>query len=272
MLSILVVTWFAVAFCSAERFARNSVLLQPSSSFEVKKVLEEHCRTEYSATCLKADVAALVAPISVPRSFRLLPGLVLEMGGFPSSMPRPPSDDVEVIDRTLNRYLVKGMDGFINSLALRVKVMDRSVADVVRNMGIALGQESQTLDANSTLPRADFTGRRRKLNQALMMGGMVSAGTLLALTMSAVSAMAGKAVLVSLLSLALTLLNGRGGGGSSSGGKVSYEIVHTVPQHDDIFTKAWANTDPIGEATHHFIKPIVSHLGGRRAGQTDIHV
>uniref|UniRef100_A0A0A9ZAT3 UPF0324 membrane protein tauZ n=1 Tax=Lygus hesperus TaxID=30085 RepID=A0A0A9ZAT3_LYGHE len=242
----------------------------PEDDFQV---LEEHCRTEYSATCLKAEVAALVVPISVPRSFRLLPGLVLEMGGFPSAMPRPSSDDVDVIDHTLDRYLVKGMDGFINSLALRVKVMDRSVADVVRSMGIALGQEVKSSDTNNTLPRADFTGRRRKLNQALMMGGMVSAGTLLALTMSAVSAMAGKAVLVSLLSLALTLLNGRGGGGSnSSGGKVSYEIVHTVPQHDDVFTNAWANTDPIGEATHHFIKPIVSHLGGRRVGQTDIHV
>lgn len=62
-----------------------------------------------------------------------------------------------------------------------------------------------------------------------MMGGMVSAGTLLALTMSAISALAGKAMLVSLLSLALTMLNGRGGGASSSGGKVSeYCYQNTV--------------------------------------------
>lgn len=46
----------------------------------------------------------------------------------------------------------------------------------------------------------------------------------------------------------------------------TYEVVHTVPSHEDAFTNAWAQTDPLGEATHHFIKPIISHLGGRRVG------
>ncbi|BES96421.1 Protein of unknown function (DUF1676) [Nesidiocoris tenuis] len=256
--------------CLGSTAAAQDTVDYYTSPFEVKKILEEHCRSEYSATCLKADVAALVPPISSQRSFRLLPGLVLEMGGFPSALPKAKSIDVGTIDNTLDRYLVKGMDGFINSLTLRVKVMDKSVADAVKRMGITVGQEAMTPDTNDTMPR-DNTGRRRRINNALMMGGMVSAGTLLALTMSAVSAMAGKAVLISLISLAMSLMSSRGGGGNDHGGKVSYEIVHTAPQHDDYLTRVWAQTDPVAEAYQHLVKPIAAHLGGKRIGYAGVH-
>lgn len=45
------------------------------------------------------------------------------------------------------------MDGFINSLALRVKVVDKSVAEAVRNIGITIAQQALTADSNGTLPR-----------------------------------------------------------------------------------------------------------------------
>lgn len=59
-----------------------------------------------------------------------------------------------------------------------------------------------------------------------MTAGLFSGGTLMAVGMSALAALAGKALMTALLSLMLSALAAmRGGGDSGGGGKTTYEII-----------------------------------------------
>ncbi|XP_024085824.1 uncharacterized protein LOC106669282 isoform X2 [Cimex lectularius] len=201
-------------------------------------MMDMQCRKEYSITCLKLDLAALVPGLSVARKYKLLPGLTLEFGGFETKEPGGKLP-LEAAEPVLDRYLIKGLDAFMNSIAIRVNVMDKAVAERVNNIG-------HTFVSGVEKYEDDFgRGRKKKINHALLMGGMISAGTLLALTMSTISAMAGKAILVSLLSLALTMMTNKANGGDSgaaagSNAKTTYEIItHTMP-HDEYTNRHWA--------------------------------
>lgn len=72
-----------------------------------------------------------------------------------------------------------------------------------------------------------IAGRRRKTGLGgLMTAGLFSGGTLMAVGMSALAALAGKALMTALLSLMLSALAAMRGGGSSGGSsKTTYEIV-----------------------------------------------
>lgn len=60
----------------------------------------------------------------------------------------------------------------------------------------------------------------------MLAAGLFSGGTLLALAMSALAALAGKALMTALLSLLLSALAAlRGSGGGGGGGKTTYEII-----------------------------------------------
>lgn len=67
-----------------------------------------------------------------------------------------------------------------------------------------------------------LVGRKRPGNN-MMMAGLMSGGSMMALGMSAIAMMAGKALLASLMSLVLSAMAAMKGGG---GGKSSYEVVH----------------------------------------------
>jgi hypothetical protein len=82
---------------------------------------------------------------------------------------------------------------------------------------------------NPSLP----TGRRKRFGHHMMMAGMMSGGSMMALAMSAIAMMAGKALMTALLSLMMsammTMGGGMGGGmgGNKGGGGTTYEIIHT---------------------------------------------
>ncbi|KAK9502021.1 hypothetical protein O3M35_012631 [Rhynocoris fuscipes] len=247
-----------IVFTSADD-SNNSTKVTP---LEVKKMLEEKCSKEYSLTCMKLDLAAYVPLLSNHRTYRLLPGLIIESGGYKSKIvgSRLP---VEAVEPALDMYLVHGLDSFMDSISLKIKVMDRKIVDKVKDIGFKVFNATSVTSLKED-DQQEARGRKKKLNHALLVGGMVSAGTLLALTMSAISAMAGKALLASILSLALTLMNRNGGGGGGAqgggggGGKTTYEIItHSVPHHEHDYNRhTWSAEPATAQEAYQYVKAI----------------
>lgn len=71
-----------------------------------------------------------------------------------------------------------------------------------------------------------FIGRRKRFGSHMMMAGLMSGGSMMALAMSAIAMMAGKALMMSLLSLMMTGMMSMGKGGGGGGEKTTYEIIH----------------------------------------------
>lgn len=71
-----------------------------------------------------------------------------------------------------------------------------------------------------------ISGRKKdKYGGALAAAGLMSGGTMLALGMSALAAMAGKALMASLLALMLAGISALRGNGDADHSKTTYEIV-----------------------------------------------
>lgn len=120
-------------------------------------MLEEKCTKEYSLTCLKLDLARLIPSLGARRSYRIFPGLVVEAGGFRSKVVGsglPP----EAVEPAIDLYLSHGLDSFMDSLSLNIKVMDRSVVDKVKDIGYRMLN-----DTSAFVDQDDVSGRGKNL-------------------------------------------------------------------------------------------------------------
>ncbi|XP_014293204.1 uncharacterized protein [Halyomorpha halys] len=170
--------------------------------------------------CFKTLAACLVPAIAIPRKLDFWPGMSLVTGGFQA-------EDLSSSE-ALDGYLIKALQSFLTSFSLQIQVLEQDVANGVGRIGRAMvdiGEE-------------EVRSRRKRVNNAILLGGLLSAGTMLALIMAGISAMAGKALVMSLVSSGMVMMmnknNGNGGGnGGANYPRTSYEIIHTIPHEDD---------------------------------------
>ncbi|KAG8328193.1 hypothetical protein J6590_000850 [Homalodisca vitripennis] len=180
--------------------------------------LQELCLSKHVVSCVKLSVVRALDRLSRLPSLELLPGLTVR-GDMMSLQDLPKDITAGQVDDALLRSLTR----YLSSLSLTVRVLDGGVVQRIREMGEALTRTGQAEESSAT-------GRRRRTGSTMMMAGMMSGGTMMALGMSAIAAMAGKALMTALLSLMLSAMSAMRGSGGGADGKTTYEVIHAA--HD----------------------------------------
>ncbi|KAG8328195.1 hypothetical protein J6590_000852 [Homalodisca vitripennis] len=180
-------------------------------------MLLKRCSHHYSVACLKLDLARMVDRLSgSPASFQLLPGVSLTSHNITPSADLS-AELAQALARdnshnSLDDFLLSKVNHYIGSLTLSVKLAEP--AALFSSKGISSNAGSDE-------------ARRRKngLSGSLMTAGLFSGGTLMAVGMSALAALAGKALMTALLSLMLSAMAALRGGGDSGHKSTTYEII-----------------------------------------------
>ncbi|RZF48333.1 hypothetical protein LSTR_LSTR010296 [Laodelphax striatellus] len=187
---------------SATTNNHTTLLLQPVASnlsFTTTKLhLKKTCQQEYSSGCLKLDLIRMMDKLESSGPLELLPGVTLvrapplDAKSLNAAAALPDSESPR-----LDNYLYKRVNSYLKSLSLNVQILDSNILNKLKRFG----QGATELFAPET---NSVTGRKKNRNwQAFWLAGLLSAGTMLAMGMSTLSAMAGKALMTSLLALVL---------------------------------------------------------------------
>ncbi|XP_050304357.1 uncharacterized protein LOC126741923 [Anthonomus grandis grandis] len=178
---------------------------------EFKKSFSKNCDVAYTLTCLKLDIVSWVEKLNEEDNYSLIPGVSLvreNSNGARSStadivadLARDFPNDPEA---RLDVFLMRKLTGFISNHSIKLKLWnDEGVS--ARKGGGGLGG-----------------GKGGGLGYLLAAGAMMK-GTLMALALGGLAAIAGKALMAALMSLMLSALAGLKGMGG--GGKTTYEVV-----------------------------------------------
>ncbi|XP_014282869.2 uncharacterized protein [Halyomorpha halys] len=171
----------------------------------IKQVMSKECRGQYNSHCLKLNLLRMVSRAG-SGAFSILPGVSLSW-----TRPHLDLEPAQLEDQErLDTILLDQLGDTLSNISLSVKILDR---------------EAPLSFAKAYLGESAFTGRRRKdrYGGALAAAGLMSGGTMLAVGLSALAAMAGKALMASLLALMLAGISALKGNGEDS--KTTYEIV-----------------------------------------------
>lgn len=220
---LALVLTFALACC-----ASSEEITQKPNRSEYKKSLSKNCANSYSFTCFKLDVVSWVDKLSEEDNYSLLPGVsvVRENGSARASTADIVSDLAKEHpndpEARLDGYLFKKVSSYLNSHSLKLKFLEG-------------GEESEE------------TGRQRGgkkkgggMGNLLAYAAMMK-GTLGALALGGIAAIAGKALMTGLMALMLSAIVGiksLGGGG----GKTTYEIF-SKPIYSHEKTASFAHDD-----------------------------
>lgn len=176
---------------------------------DYRKLLARDCNKFYSAKCLKLDVVMWLEKLNENGSYSVYPGIsiVRENGTVASNT----ADIVAVLardfpndpDSRLDTFLVKKLHDFLNTHSIKMELFKKDSVATARKKG-------------------GGGGGGGLLALAAMLGGSVGA-----LALAGLAAIAGKALMTALISLLLSALAGLKGGG---GGKTTYEVI-SKPVH-----------------------------------------
>ncbi|BES96516.1 Protein of unknown function (DUF1676) [Nesidiocoris tenuis] len=191
---------------------RTSINDLPNYTDSVKEAMITECKGGYSPNCLKLG---LIRVISRSGSFSLpvLPGVSISSDGLRDS--ETPADEpganLVAHPEKIDHLLLDRVSGYLGTLSLNMRVLEKnaplSFAKSILGDGITA------------------TGRRKGgYRGPLLAAGLMAGGTTLAMGMAALAALAGKALMASLLALMLAAISAlKGSGGGSE--KTTYEIV-----------------------------------------------
>ncbi|XP_071050109.1 uncharacterized protein [Onthophagus taurus] len=182
---------------------------------DFKKFLHKECANSYSTTCLKMDVVSFVDKLDNQNDVSLLPGmsLVRESGAranedLVAEVAREFPNDP---DARLDAFLMNKVSNYLSSHSIKLNLFDSSNAFTARK-GDGLGG-------------GGGGGKKGGGMGMLLAAGAMMKGTLMAVAMGALAALAGKALMTALISLMLSAIIGLkslSGGGHKS---TTYEIV-----------------------------------------------
>lgn len=182
---------------------------------DFKKSLNKDCASTYSSTCLKLDIVNWVEKLNEEDDYALLPGVSLVREGNTSAKANTAEIVAELArefpndpDARLDAFLMKKVTGYLNSHAIKLNLFDpNSVESARKSSGFGGGKKGGG-----------------GLGMILAAGAMMK-GTLMALALGALAALAGKALMTGLISLMLSAIIGLkslSGGGHK---QTTYEIV-----------------------------------------------
>lgn len=190
--------------------------LSDESKSEFKKSFSKNCDNAYTLTCLKLDIVNWVEKLNEDDNYSVLPGvsIVRENSTARSSTADIVADLAREFptdpESRLDVFLMRKVTSFINNHSIKLKLWsDGDVDGVSARKGGGGGF-------------GGGKGGGGGLGYILAAGAMMK-GTLMAIAMGGLAAIAGKALMASLMALVLSAIAGLKGMGG--GGKTTYEVV-----------------------------------------------
>lgn len=223
-----------------------TTVISDDTKSEFKKSFSRNCDTGYSLTCLKLDIVSWVEKLNEEENYSLLPGVSIVRENVTSrnantadivaDLAREFPNDPEA---RLDMFLMKKVSKFFDSHSIKLKLWSENGIDgaSARKGGGGGGY------GGGGGKKGDGGGMGYLLAAAAMMKG-----TLMAIAMGALAALAGKALMAALMSLVLSALAALKGGGGG-GGKTTYEVV-AKPVYTSSHSHSVAHEDYGGGGGH----------------------
>lgn len=194
---------------------------------DFKRSLSRDCATTYSATCLKLDIVSWVDKLSEEEDYSVLPGVsvVRENGSarantadIVAELARDFPNDPEA---RLDAYLMKKVTGYLNSHSLRLNLHDAKMASEVAQARGGGGGGGGGFGGGG----GGGGGKKGGGMGMLLAAAAMMKGTLMAVALGALAALAGKALMTGLISLMLSAIIGLKALTSHGHKQTTYEIV-----------------------------------------------
>lgn len=185
-----------------------------------KRSFARDCANSYSTTCLKLDIVSWVDKLNENDDYSVVPGVtvVREDGSARSNtadmVAELARDFPNDPDARLDAFLMKKVTNYLNSHSIKMNLFDAQTA-----------VESARKGNNYLGTKGGGGGKKGGMGSMLLAAGAMMKGTLFALALGALAALAGKALMTGLISLMLSAIIGLkslAGGGHK---QTTYEIV-----------------------------------------------
>ncbi|XP_060529169.1 putative lysozyme-like protein [Cylas formicarius] len=198
---------------------------ETSDKSEYKKSLTRDCSNYYSATCLKLDVVSWVDKMNEEEDYSVYPGvsLVREKDGarantadIVAELARDFPDDP---DARLDAFLMKKLTSYLNSHSIKLDLFSKNgLVESARGRGGGGG------GGGGGSKGGGGGGSGNGMGMMMAYGAMMK-GTLMALALGGIAAIAGKALMTGLISLLLSAIIGLKALTSGGHKQTTYEIV-----------------------------------------------
>ncbi|XP_075210477.1 uncharacterized protein LOC142317812 [Lycorma delicatula] len=209
----------AAAYNTTDRVTETSTLLLD--------MVDHRCSKTYSMTCFKLDMIRLVERLGHVPDYQLLPSVSLvhanEFGIKELPVSLLSSLAKGNVSNDLDEFLSGRINNYLHSFTLSVKLLDQNTVSKAKEIS------EEILDGFS---KDVQKGRKKGYG-----GAMWAAGTIAAIGIASLAAMAGKAMMTSMLALMLAAagaLRGGWGSGIGSGDKCAPHYITANGRNMDI--------------------------------------
>ncbi|KAG5884642.1 hypothetical protein JTB14_035737 [Gonioctena quinquepunctata] len=224
-LVVLTILWLALSALSVKAEDEVKPELKPKS--EYKKSLSRDCSNVYSATCLKLDIVSWVDKLNEDDNYDVIPGVsvVREDNGARTNtadmVAELARDFPNDPDARLDAFLMKKVTSYLNSHSLRLDLLNKETVESARGGG---GGGGGIGGGNKGGGGGSSGGGGGGMGMMMAAGAMMK-GTLMALALGGIAAIAGKALMTGLISLLLSGIIGLKALTSQGHKSTTYEIV-----------------------------------------------
>ncbi|CAH1154262.1 unnamed protein product [Phaedon cochleariae] len=186
-----------------------------SDRSDYKRSIAKDCDKSYSTTCLKLDIVSWVDKLNEDDNYSIFRGVTIvrdnatarsSTADIVADLAREFPNDP---DARLDAFLLKKIQGFLSSHSIKVHLEQEDAASARKGGGGGFGGGGKKGDGGMGM---------------LLAAGAMMKGTLMALALGALAALAGKALMTGLISLLLSAIIGLKSL-SGGGGKTTYEVV-----------------------------------------------
>ncbi|CAG9817460.1 unnamed protein product [Phaedon cochleariae] len=188
-----------------------------------KKSLARDCASTYSSTCLKLDIVSWVDKLNEQDSYSVLPGVSVirentsaraNTAEMVAELARDFPNDP---DARLDAFLMKKVTSYLGSHSLRLDLLNKNTVETARKKGGG-GLGGQGGGGGGSGGGGGGMGM-------MMAAGAMMKGTLMALALGGIAAIAGKALMTGLISLLISGIIGLKALTSQGHKSTTYEIV-----------------------------------------------
>ncbi|XP_018575221.1 uncharacterized protein LOC108914015 [Anoplophora glabripennis] len=171
---------------------------------EYKKSLSRDCINAYSATCLKLDILSWVDKLNEEDDYSVLPGVSVirennSVGANTADLVAELARDFpNDPDARLDAFLIKKVTSYFNSHSIRLHLLDQNTVETARGGGGGGGGGGGNKGG----------GGMGNMGGMILAAGAMMKGTLMALALGGIAALAGKALMTGLISLLLSAIIG----------------------------------------------------------------
>ncbi|KAK9502022.1 hypothetical protein O3M35_012632 [Rhynocoris fuscipes] len=166
----------------------------------IKQIIENECHESFTPFCIKLNLMNIIGHSRIA-GLQILPGVTLSSSGLP-----PLTTSVQSLMKQPNmvdNVLFERISDYIGTLSLNVRILNNN---------------------NGSEDNAVNTGRGKKNGGgAIIAAGLMSAATVLAVSLAGLAAISGKALMAALMALMLAGIAALNKGGDDH--KTTYEIV-----------------------------------------------